>query len=120
MEPGRLSSVIPSIPNSHGISPPECMESIDWPLLTRASWLRSLINILPRLINLPSFSSRIVGPAIQEGDGGSMTVKEIFITTRKLKNLVMNSLRKATYSMATIPPTAWEISVMELLGTKAV
>jgi hypothetical protein len=49
-----------------------------------------------------------------------MTVEEIFITTRKLKNLVMNSLRKATYSMVTIPLTAWEISVMELLGTKAV
>ena len=76
--------------------------------------------MLLRLISLPSFSFRIVGSAIQEGDGRSMTVEEIFITMRKLKNLVMNALRRTICSMVTIHLTVWEISVMELLGTKVV
>ncbi len=112
MQQEKLLSVIPTILNTHGTSLPGCMESIESPLPTRASWLRSPIKIPQKLTNPLSFLSGIADLAIRVEDLANMTEKEISITTTKLRNLVTNSQMMIPISMVIIRPSARAIPAM--------
>ena len=117
MELGKLLSAILMIKSTPGTFLLECMENTDSLLGIQASWLRRSIDIFLKLINPPSFLSKIVGAAIQGGDGVSMIVRVTSITMRDQRNLAMSSQAMILSSMVTIPHSVWGIPTMEPLGT---